>query len=133
VRNLILSHVPDTDKISLKIDENDVSLGLDSDIICGLIINELVTNSLKYAFQGDMEGEISIRIERIGEEEVEIRVGDNGVGMPDNFDIKNSDTLGLQIVTALAEQQLNGKVGLVCENGTQYRIRFKELMHATKE
>ena len=132
VENLILSHAQETDKISLKIDENDVSLGLDSAIICGLIINELVTNSLKYAFQGNMEGEIRIGIELIGDDEVEIQVGDNGVGMPDNFDIKNSDTLGLQIVTALAEQQLNGRVDLATENGTQYRIRFKEPLHATK-
>ena len=132
VENLILSHVVEAGKISLKIDENDVSLGLDNAIICGLIINELVTNSLKYAFQGGMEGEIRIRIEHIGTEEVEIQVGDNGVGMPDNFDIKQSDSLGLQIVMALAEQQLNGKVDMVIENGTRYRIRFKEPLRTMK-
>jgi two-component sensor histidine kinase len=132
VENLVLSHTADTDKVSLRIDGNDVFLGLDSAIICGLIINELVTNSLKYAFQGDMEGEIRICIKLTGDEEVEIKVSDNGAGMPDNFDIKHSDTLGLQIVTALAEQQLNGKIDLVSENGAQYRIRFKETLSKAK-
>jgi PAS domain S-box-containing protein len=132
VENLLLSHTPVADKGSLKIEENDVSLGLDSAIICGLIINELVTNSLKYAFTGNIKGEITIGIDLIGEQEVEIRVSDNGVGMPDNFDIKRSDTLGLQIVKALAEQQLNGKVNLISKNGTHYRIRFKEQMTKAK-
>lgn len=127
VENLLLSHTPGTDKVFLSVDGNDVNLGLDSAIICGLIINELVTNSIKYAFQGDMKGEIRIGIKLIGGEKVEIEVSDNGVGMPDNFDIEHSDTLGLQIVTVLAEQQLNGKIDLVSSgNGTQYRIRFKE-------
>ena len=115
-----------------KLTTNDVSLGLDSAIICGLIINELVTNSLKYAFQEDIEGEIRIGIELIDEDEVEIHVADNGVGMPDNFDIKNSSTLGLQIVTALVEQQLEGKLNLVGGNGTQYSIRFKESLYSGK-
>ena len=126
VQNLILSHVAVSDKVSLKIDAQDVSLGLDSAIICGLIINELVTNSLKYAFQGDTKGEIRIGVELIDEDEVEIQVADNGAGMPEHFDIKNSSTLGLQIVTTLVEQQLDGKLSLVGGNGTQYRIRFKE-------
>ncbi len=79
-----------------------------------------------------MEGDIKIRIERIGTEEVEIQVADNGVGMPDSFDIKNSDSLGLQIVMALAEQQLNGKIDMFIENGTRYRIRFNEPLYAMK-
>ena len=130
VENLILTHVAKSDRVSLKIDEHGVSLGLDSAIICGLIINELVTNSLKYAFQGDKKGEIGIGIKMTAEDEIEIRVADNGVGIPDNIDIKNSNTLGLQIVTALAEQQLNGKLSLVSGTGTQYRIRFKESLNS---
>jgi PAS domain S-box-containing protein len=132
VKNLILSHVAVSDKVSLKIDAHDVSLGLDSAIICGLIINELVTNSLKYAFKEDTKGQIRIGVELIDEDEVEIHVADNGVGMPENFDIKNSSTLGLQIVTALVEQQLEGKLNLVSGNGTQYCIRFKESLYSGK-
>jgi len=92
----------------------------------------LVNNSLKYAFQGDAKGEIRITIELTDEDEVEIHVADNGAGLPDNFNIKNSSTLGLQIVTALVEQQLDGKLNLISGNGTEYRIRFKESQYSEK-
>lgn len=129
VKDLFKSRGVDSNKISLKLEENDISLSLDCAISCGLIINELVTNSIKYAFPEDMKGDISVSFRLIGDGLVEIRVGDNGIGIPDSFDLRNSNTLGLQIVNSLAEHQLGGKVKLDTSKGTEFRIWFTEPSH----
>ena len=126
VENLYVSHGVEPNKITLKIDNSDVDLSLDSTISCGLIINELVTNSLKYAFPESRSGEIRVEFEYLGEAQLEMRVSDDGVGMPANFVHWDSDTLGLQIVKALAEYQLGGTVVLDNSKGTKFLIRFKE-------
>jgi two-component sensor histidine kinase len=91
-----------------------------------LIINELVSNALKHAFpptwQGKAEVEISLR--NINKNEVELGVRDNGVGIPEGFNVKNVESLGMQLVFILAEDQLGGKVELDNSRGTSFRIRF---------
>jgi len=124
--NLFVSHGVDTAKISLKIGKKDIALSLDSAISCGLIINELITNSLKYAFPEDRKGEIRIEFGYLDDGQLEMRVSDDGVGLPTNFDFKDSDTLGVQIAKALAEHQLGGMVKLDSTKGTKFLIRFKE-------
>jgi two-component sensor histidine kinase len=124
--NLFVSHGVDTAKISLKIGKKDIALSLDSAISCGLIINELITNSLKYAFPEDRKGEIRIEFGYLDDGQLEMRVSDDGVGLPTNFDFKDSDTLGVQIAKALAEHQLGGTVKLDSTKGTKFLIRFKE-------
>ena len=127
--NLFVSHGVDTAKISLKIGKNDIALSLDSAINCGLIINELITNSLKYAFPENRKGEIRLEFGYLDDGQLEMRVSDDGVGVPMNFDFKDSDTLGIQIVKALAEHQLGGTVKLDSTKGTKFLIRFKEKSH----
>ena len=124
--NLFVSHGVDTANISLKIGKNDIDLSLDSAINCGLIIYELITNSLKYAFPENRKGEIRLEFEYLGDGQLEMRVSDDGVGVPMNFDFKDSGTLGVQIVKALAEHQLGGTVELDSTKGTKFLIRFKE-------
>ena len=127
--NLFVSRGVDTAKISLKIGKSDVALSLDSAISCGLIFNELITNSIKYAFPENQKGEIRAEFGYLGDGRLEMRVSDNGVGMPENFDFKESDTLGVQIVKALAEHQLGGTVELDSTKGTKFLIRFKGHSH----
>ena len=127
--NLFVSHGVDTAKISLKIGKSDVALSFDSAISCGLIVNELITNSIKYAFPENLKGEIRAEFGYLGDGRLEMRVSDNGVGMPANFDFKCSDTLGVQIVKALAGHQLGGTVELDSTKGTKFLIRFKERSH----
>ncbi len=92
-------------------------------IICGLLLNELLTNALKYAFPGDGAGEIRIATRAPEDGEVELDVSDNGIGLPDNFDIENTDTLGLQLVTSFVEQ-LQGGLEIKKERGAKFLIRF---------
>ena len=71
-------------------------------------------------------GEIRIDLNLTGEGEIELKIADNGIGMPKGFDIKNTESLGLKLVFGLIEKQLGGKIELNCENGVEYRITFKE-------
>jgi len=125
-QNLFVSHGVDTAKISLKIGKSDIALSLDSAISCGLIITELITNSLKYAFPKNRKGEIRVEFGYLGDGQLEMRMSDDGVGMPAYFDFRDSDTLGIKIANALAEHQLGGTITLDSTNGTKFLIRFKE-------
>jgi two-component sensor histidine kinase len=103
----------------------DVFLDLKTAIPCGLIINELVSNSLKHAFPGENNGEIKIAMHPLNKDGIEVIVSDNGVGLPKKVDIRKTDSLGLHLVTLLAEDQLHGDIKLDRKKGTSFHIRFK--------
>ena len=104
---------------------DDVSIGLETAIPCGLIINELVSNSLKYAFPGNRKGEIRVALRSFNEDALVLEVGDNGIGMPEDLDFRNTASMGLHLVQILSEDQLHGKIELDRAGGTTFRIRFK--------
>jgi len=126
-KGLLQAYGADRGKIALNIDVEDISLNIDSAIPCGLIINELVTNSLKYAFPDRKTGEIKIALRSTDENMIELVVGDNGIGIPEDIDIKRTRSLGLHLVTMLAENQLHGEISLDRSNGTEFKIKFKEV------
>ena len=109
--------------ITLTVKVKDVFLSIDEAITCGLIINELVSNSLKHAFPGSRKGEIKT-ILRPANGDIELIVSDDGIGIPDDIDIRNTSSLGLHLVTILAEEQLNGKITSSKDNGTSISITF---------
>ncbi len=111
-------------RIELILNIDNVTLGIDQGIPCGLIINELITNSLKYAFPKDGKGEIKISLRRRDENLIELVVGDNGVGIPDDTDFRKTESMGLHLVTILAEDQLHGQIDLDRSRGTEFKIRF---------
>lgn len=116
-------------EIALNIDIENISLEIETAIPLGLVINELVSNSLKHAFSGDQKGEIKIVLCKIFEKEFELTIADNGKGMPKDLDFRNTESLGLQLVTDLAELQLEGEISLIRTRGTEFRIRFKEIRY----
>lgn len=137
VNSLIYAHEGDSERVVARTDIEDVDLSIDSAIVFGLIINELVSNSLKYAFPQDRmpEGrrcEISIVLSTIGQDILELIVSDNGTGMPEGLDLTNVKTLGLQLVSTLAKQ-LQGNIELGRGEGTEFRIRIKDLMAARRQ
>jgi len=131
VSSLFRSYKTKPGKIGLKIEVGDVSLGLDRAIPCGLIINELVSNSLKYAFPEERAGEIRVAFNSTDEDVLVLEVSDNGIGMPEKLDFRNTESLGLHLVTILSEDQLHGTIELNRTNGTDFRIRLKK--HTDKE
>ena len=124
-----LSQSYGTSGITFKVDAPDVALDVDTAIPCGLIINEVVSNALKYAFPVSWEekGKITILLHQDNETENELIIQDNGIGIPKDVDIRHTESLGLQLVTILAEDQLNGTVRLERTQGTKYVIRFKRI------
>lgn len=129
ISSLLRSYGVDTRKIILKREIGGIFLGIDAAIPCGLVINELVSNALKHAFPGGKEGEIKITARLSDDDEIEMTVSDNGVGIPEGLDFRNTDSLGLQLITNLTEHQLQGRIELFRDNGTEFRIKIKQLNH----
>jgi Amt family ammonium transporter len=126
VNDLFISYKVSTGKITMKMNIEAVSFGIDTAIPCGLIVNELVSNSLKYAFPGGKDGEIKISLRTLEEGDIELIVSDNGVSIPKDLDFRNTESLGLRLITNLTEKQLQGKVELNRNKGTEFQIKFKE-------
>ncbi len=113
--------------IKLIIDVRDVSLGIDSAIPCGLVVNELVTNSLKHAFPDGRRGEVLISLHPTDGNMIELIVSDNGVSIPEDIDIRKTESLGLHLVTILVENQLHGEINLNRSKGTEFLVKFKDV------
>ncbi len=122
-QSLVHSYTSPHHKILLELDVEQAFLNLDTAIPCGLILNELVSNALKYAFFGLDKGRIKIALSK-KQDEISIAVSDNGVGFPSDINFKNSPSLGLQLVNTLVEQ-INGKIEQKNNKGTEYIITFK--------
>jgi PAS domain S-box-containing protein len=123
--NLLHSYQIYSNLVEIKYNVSQVFLTLDQAIPCGLIVNELVSNALKHAFPNGNTG--TIRIELKEENElVYLGIMDDGVGLPDTLDTKNTETLGLQLVWSLAEQ-LDAKLDIKSDSGTEYLITFERL------
>jgi PAS domain S-box-containing protein len=121
--SLFRAYQVNPEKVKLKMDLDKVRLDINTSIPCGLILNEIVLNSLKHAFPGDRKGEICVELREKKEGLIRLTVKDDGVGFPPGIDIRNTDTLGLQIVTLLTDQ-LDGKVEVRSEGGTAVTLTF---------
>ncbi|MFV1977321.1 MAG: sensor histidine kinase [Candidatus Scalindua sp.] len=122
---LLMNYQVGIDKISLKIDVGSVFVPIDTAIPWGLIINELMSNSLKYAFPDNRVGEIRVVLRSTDVGGIELRISDNGIGLPRDFNLRSTRSLGLKLVSKLTENELKGEVGLKTENGTEFIIKFK--------
>ncbi len=110
-------------KINLIIGAESISIGAKQASPVGLIVNELITNSYKYAFPDNQEGEIKINLQQI-ESQIELEYTDDGIGIPKDFDWKNTKSMGLNLVKILVENQLDGSMDLDNTNGTKFTIKF---------
>jgi len=110
-------------QISTVYDIEPVELDVDTAIHCGLIVNELVSNSFKHAFPEGRKGTISIGFHRI-DSMYRMSYADDGTGIPDRIDFGNTESLGMKLIHLLATEQLEGTVSLNRVNGTRYEISF---------
>ena len=114
-----------------QINVDQIYLNIETSIPLGLIISELVSNSLKYAFPDDKIGNITVKLYSHNED-YELIISDDGIGFPNNIDFRNvKSTLGLQLINSLVSQ-LDGSIQLDRSNGTKYIIRFKELKYTQR-
>ncbi len=117
--------------IKLVMDVEPVLLNIETAIPCGLIISELVSNSLKYAFPNNMQGKILVALQSY-DEEFELTISDDGIGLPETIDFKNVESsLGLQLVNLLVKQ-VEGSIKLDKAEGTKFKIKFKELEYENR-
>ncbi|MBD2596433.1 PAS domain S-box protein [Nostoc spongiaeforme FACHB-130] len=124
VASLFSSYEINAGAISLRFNvEHQVLLGLDLAIPCGLIVHELVSNSLKYGFPNGRNGEIYVGIREDLDQQFTIFVSDNGVGLPPNFNFQNTASLGWQLVEALT-QQISGTIKINNHTGVEFQITF---------
>jgi two-component sensor histidine kinase len=108
--------------IVLAVHTEDIPLGVDAAIACGLIVNELVSNSLKHAFPDRRKGQVAVTLRSAGTDVV-LEVADNGVGFPADLDFRSPSTLGLKLV-AIFTEQVGGTMDLMREGGTRFSLRF---------
>ena len=126
------SYSLDYNSIKFKINVQDIPLNIDTAVPLGLIITEIITNSLKYAFPAngsfngsEVNGEIEVKLEKKNKNYM-MTIGDNGIGLPEDFDIQNIDTLGLKLVNVLVGQ-LKARMEILNGNGTTFKIDFMEI------
>lgn len=125
VRNLYHSYANPEKRIELIFELDKIDLNLDTSIPCGLIINEIVSNSLKYAFEGRDSGKLIVRFSKQDDGLLNLMITDDGIGLPKDFDIETAESLGLQLVTTLATQ-ISGELEIDTEAGTSIGVKFKE-------
>ncbi len=121
---LFNSYNVNTSLITIVINIDDVFLDINTAIPCGLMINELISNTLKYAFPGDRSGEITISLTEQSGRYVFV-FSDNGVGLPGDIMFPHPESLGLQLISSLADQ-LDGALELDRSAGTRFTITFKQ-------
>lgn len=143
--DLFKSYKVGNSDIKLNLNVEDFFFEMDNAIPLGIIVNELVSNSLKYAFPGGRNGEIRIELQALDNKNKKLSndtvdfniqnnpshcryfmltIGDNGIGFPESFDLKNAGSLGLQLVNTLVDQ-IGGNIKIENETGTKYKILFK--------
>lgn len=110
--------------IDVSIAVDPLVFDMDKIVSCGLIMNELLTNAMKYAFNHRREGRIGIVLRKITPEQVELVVSDNGTGLPEDLDPETVDSLGLRIVQIISKNQLDGAIHVDRKEGLRYTIRF---------
>ena len=115
-----------SDKVTLKLNVENVFLPMDTAIPCGLIINELVTNSLKHAFSDERRGEIVIETVYHSNNKFTLTIKDNGKGIPEDVDYYNSRTVGFNLINSLV-RQLGGNLVINRSEGTEFKITFSIL------
>jgi PAS domain S-box-containing protein len=129
-KNLLYTYNVKMGKIEIDIQAKDIFIDFDTAIPCGLIINELVTNSIKHAFPDDKKGVITIRLVQ-DQDQYYLTISDNGVGIPPEMDVKHSETLGLLLVNSLVGQ-LEGSLEVTRNRGTTFHITFQELEYLNR-
>jgi len=129
VMHLWASYSQRSRDVDLQVDVDDVLLGIDAGVPCGMLVNELVSNALKHAFPVDMPDtrqpppRILVRLQRQDDGRLILEVADNGIGLPRDIDMDDPQSLGLQLIQ-ISAQQLNGEIALDRRAGTRFTVTF---------
>lgn len=125
--DLVYTYLINDKGIEIDLDlEKDILLNIETSIPCGLIYSELLSNSIKHAFP-DRKGKIEVQFKRV-DDDLMLRVSDNGIGLSKEIDFSKAETLGLQLINSLVKQ-IDGSIKLDKTNGTSFTVQFQELKY----
>jgi len=117
-------------EISCDINSQEVFLPVDQAIPCALVVNEILSNAYKHAFKGRKHGTIDISVMQ-EDKKIRIAIKDDGIGIPDNYDISRTSSLGLKLIRTLVQHQLKGSIVINSRNGTEMIVEFPEITAET--
>jgi PAS domain S-box-containing protein len=124
IENLFLSFNTGQEQVEFEVDADKISLDIDTAVPCGLIINELVSNTLKHAFPNGNKGMLRVSFRKNSDQTLRLVVSDNGIGLPEGFSIEDSDSLGMQLINALTNQ-LDARITVGNGTGATFTLEFK--------
>ena len=113
------------DNLVLELNCKKISISIDKAMPLGLAVNEIITNAIQHAFPNNRRGVIHIKLSQDNKENIQLNIGDSGIGMSKNIDPQKSESLGLQIIDSLIDKQVKGTYSVVVGVGTTYMITFK--------
>ena len=125
VENQLTAYGGNSERISVTVSAKELFLEIDLATPCGLIVSELVSNAMKHAFPRNRKGEINIAFNSINENEIELMVSDDGIGLPADLDLETTESFGLYLIKLLVDQ-LEGTIDIDRDGGTAFKIRFKK-------
>lgn len=125
VPDIFHSYTVHSANVALKVEAEEIALGIDTAIPCSLILNELLSNSLKYAFPHGRKGNLCVKLCQKEDKDLELTVSDNGIGLPVEVDFSRTKSLGLRLVRILTNQ-LRGTAEVDRSSGTTFVITFRE-------
>jgi two-component sensor histidine kinase len=125
VVSLAQSYRVKTNRVDIQVQAEKIFLDLDTAIPCGLMVNELVSNSIKYAFPGERSGKILVSFNHNSDHHYSLTVWDDGIGLPPEFDLANSSSLGLKLVNSLV-RQIDGELNVDGTKGMRFDISFSK-------
>lgn len=128
IQYLRLMYKHSSQRVTFDLDVDEVNLNIDTAIPCGLLINEMISNCFKHAFPDERNGKISVILKKIKDDNFLLRIGDNGIGLPENFNIDKTDSLGMQLIQTLS-RQIDSTFSLKCDNGVQFEFNFQGLKY----
>ncbi len=117
------------DQVEVNLDLEDISMLIDTAIPCGLVITEVVANALKYAFPDGRRGRVEVSLRKGEADCVELRISDNGVGLPEGFDPASNGKLGMKTVFTMVKHQMQGDIRLESRGGVTFLIRFRRKLY----
>jgi len=126
VTDLLREHGVSPDRVAVNLSAEGIRVPIDVATPCGLILTELISNAIMHAFPEGRTGTITIRVRRLKNGEIELGVKDDGVGVRPGFDVGRESHLGLQLVVALGERQLGGRVTFDTTRGMACTVAFRE-------
>ena len=129
VNLLVNSYSAEQDKITFTLNLENINVLIDTAVPCGLIINELISNSFKHAFPGDRKGNIYVQLKKLEEDTIELVISDNGIGIPDGFNLLEQNTLGMKVFYNISTEQLMGDVKIESNQGLAFTIHFKDISY----